>query len=521
MAAAWNEEQFRHFQPAEKYSAEMTVVMQCVRQLDQLMKDYRQKRWQRVVEIYEGNREHFDSCSDYLTGFKPHVEEAFRQTTMLFQRQITTALDENDDQALEKILSERGQGFSSVALLDYFTRLGALSAEDRERAGLALERLAVIREIKTYLARVDAQDRAVELFDEKEQVLRLTDSQALSRTDRSALYDARRALARDTLRQAVTLNDDDKILVAAGAALAVGWALPDSTLDRVRQAAERQAARARLAQADNVRDRIIAYDDELLAHDRHLAQGTRQEIESTRSVFKWLLAARRAIRRNDVRAIAVLVSDPAQAHELALHLEPSEKLVLERVQAAVQTLHPLREAIAIRPRTMAALQQIVDLCAPAEMMQTLEQLLSPFEKKQVRNALDTYTAIDELNRLTQAPDMAFIKLAIARTYQTAQAAGVVLPGDLNWTRIRTALRFHEEWSMLVAAIHSGDEHAIFQAWNPTTLNEGLELLDERDRLVLVKALQNTTRSARIASALASQDAERIAYVQRELDALNS
>lgn len=516
MAAAWNEELFKHFQPAEKYRTEMAVALQCVRHLEQLRTEYRQKKWQRVVDIYEAQREHFDTCSDYLTGYKPHVEEAFKQITMLFRLRFQTALEQNDDEALEKVLTERAPGYTSAAMLDHFERLQVLSADDRKRAALALERLMVIRQIRSYLERVDAQDKALTLYEENEHSLRLADSKALTKSDRSGLYEARRAHTRDALREAVIRGDDDQILLAASAAMAVGWALPDGTLDRVRQAAERKAARERVAQANNERDLIIAYDAEVLATDRQFDPDKREEIENARRVYKPLLALRRAIKRNELRAVANLVNDPVQARELVKHLEPSERIVVERVQEGVRVLPELTAALAIRPRTEPALAQIAALSGTPETTKTFELLLPAFEKKQLRNALDTYEAIDELNRLAQAPEMAWIKLATAQTYKKATAAGVVLPDTLNWTKIRAALDFQERWSALTVAIEAGDERAIFEAWNPNYLHEGLDLLSDKDKVVLLTALQNTSRNERIASALASDDAKRVAFVQREL-----
>ncbi len=516
MAAAWNEELFGYFQPAEKYRAEIAVANRCVRHMEQLRTEYRQKRWQRVVEIYEANREHFDSCDDFLNGYKPHVEEAIRQLTLQLQQRFNAALEQNDDEALEKILTERASGYTSFAMLDYYERLGILTTEDRTRGVLALERLGVIREIKNYLARVNSQDRALDLYDDKEHELHLADSRALSKNDRSALYDARRARSRDTLRQAVISGDDEQILAAATAALAVGWVLPDATLERVRQAAGRRAARARVAQADNERDLIIAYDEELLADDKLLAQGKRDEINNARRVFKPLLALRRAIRRNDLRAVSVLIQDPALAVGLMQHLDGSEKVVVERVQQAVQTVVELRKAIADRPWTETMLQQIVDWCEGPENLETIDALLSPFEMKQVRNALATFTAIDELRRLEQAPEMAYIKLAIAATYKKAYDAGVILPNTLNWSKIRAALEFQERWRVLTNALGAGDDRAIFEAWNPGYLHEGLELLNDHEKQTLVRALKNTSRKERIASALASEDMQRIEYVQSEL-----
>jgi len=235
-----------------------------------------------------------------------------------------------------------------------------------------------------------------------------------------------------------------------------------------------------------------------------------------RRVYKPLLALKRAIRRNDLRSIAALVSDPAQARDLTAHLDDSEKVVVQRVQDSVQTLDTLRAVIAVQPRTDVELKQIVDICGTPEAMQTLNLLMSPFEREQVRKALLTYAAVDELSRLENAPEMAYVKLAVARIYHKAHEAGVVLPNSLNWTKIRAALDFDERWSALNAALEAGDERAIFKAWDAKQLNEGLELLTEKDKQLLLKALHNTSRSERLATALASDDEERVAYAKREI-----
>lgn len=516
IAAAWDPELFDHFQPAEKYRADAVIAKRCVKTLDQLVSEYRRQRWQGVVDIYESQRDHLDFCSDFLTGLKAHVEEARKQIDMMFKLRLKTALDQNDDEAVEKILSERGGSYTPVAMLDNPERVGVLTADERQAAALALERLTVIREIKTYMARKDTQDRALALYDGREAELHLADSKALTKNDRTALYDARRAFTRDELRQAVTLGDDDRILLAATAALAVGWTLPDTTLDRVRLAAERKAARDRVARATDERELLIAYDEELLSNDRQIGDAKREAIADSMRVYKPLHALRRALERNDLRAVALLTSDPSQAYELVAYLDDSERSVVARVQEALLALEQLRTAIAVTPRTGEVLQQIVDLCGGSETMQTLNLLMSPFEKEQVRKALATFAAVDEMTRLDNAPEMAYIKLAIAKTYHKAIEAGVVLPGTLNWSKIRTALEFETRWSTLTTAIEAGDERAIFEAWNPVYLHEGLELLGEKDKEVLIKALQNTSRRQRLADALASNDAERVAFARREL-----
>ncbi len=91
-----------------------------------------------------------------------------------------------------------------------------------------------------------------------------------------------------------------------------------------------------------------------------------------------------------------------------------------------------------------------------------------------------------------------------------------MPGPLNWGKIRAAVDFQERWDALNVALQSGDEHAIFRAWNPTHLYDAVDLLNERDRATLSAALQKRGRDERLASALASQDMERVSYARREL-----
>lgn len=515
IAAAWNQELFYHFQPAEKYRTEVALANECVSKLERLVAEYRRGHWQGVVKLYDADREHFDVCTDFLTGYKQHVDEARKQVVALFRQRLTLALDQNDDEALEKILFEGGQGYQPRAALDYFEREKILTAEERKRLALALERLSTIRHIEGYLSRKDTQAQALELFDAQATELRLEDSKALSRFDRTALYEARRANARDTLREAVIRGDDDEILFASNAALAVGWTLPETTLDRVRLAGQRKAARERVAQANNERDLFIAFDD-ALTDDRQPGEGGREALGNRNRLYKPLLALKRAIRRNDFRAAASLLRDAPDVRELAAHLDDSENAIVASVQAAVQTLNQLRELIAVQPRTEAVVKQIVNLTDKQETLQTLNLLMSAYEKEQVRIALVTHAAVDELKRLDQAPEMPLIKLAIAKTFNKAHEAGVVLPNSLNWGKIRAAVNFETQWSALTRAIDAADERAIFVAWNPTLLYEGLELLGERDKQTLLKALQKTSRDERLKSALASNDAERIAFAKREL-----
>lgn len=514
IAAAWNQELFSHFQPAEKYRSEVALAYECVSKLEWLVAEYRRGHWQGVVNLYEAQRKHFDVCSDFLTGYKQHVEEARKQVTNLLKQQLTVALDQNDDEEVEKILFEGGKSYRPGVGLDSVERAQSLSAEERKRPMLALERLSAIRRIEGYLSQKDTQAQALELFDDKAAALHLEDSKALSRYDRTALYEARRAFARDTLREAMIRGDDDEILFASNAALAVGWTLPEATLDRVRQAGQRKASRERVAQATNARDRLIAFDPELV-DDGQLGEGRREAMRTTARLYKPVLGLKRAILRNDFRAVASLLREGVDVQELAAHLDDSENAVVASVQEAVQTLKRVRELIAVEPRTEAVVKQIVALCEKQETRQALNLLMSAYEKEQVRLALVAHAAVDELNRLDQAPEMPFIQLAIAKTFNKAHEAGVVLPSSLNWGKIRAAVNFEAQWSALTRAIDAADERAIFVAWNPTLLYEGLELLGEKDKETLFKALQKTSRDERLKSALASNDAKRIAFANRE------
>lgn len=520
IAAAWNDELFSAFQPAEKYRADVAVANRCVQTLDRLVAEYRRQHWQAVIDIYESWREHFDTCTDYLEGFKNHVEEARKQIALKYKQRLQRALDLDDDEELERIVSQEAVGYNPRAVLDYFERLQVLTREEREQATRALERLKTIREITKYLGDMNAQDKALALYDEKADELQLADSTTLTRQDRMALYEARRAKTRDALRHALLSRDDNQILAAASAALASGWTLRDATLDLVRDAGERKAARDRVAQAGNAQELLIAYDDEVLNEDKQFAGDKRETIQSARRVLKPLLALKRAIKRNDVRTIATMAAAPAQLQELVTHLDSSEKDVLARMQTAIQTMHSLRKALSIQPRTEQTLKQIVNLTSMADQARPLELLMTPYEKEEVRKALATFAAVDELSRLENAPDMPYIKLAIAKTYHTAYQAGVVLPNSLNWTKIRGALEFAERWSALTRALEAGDERAIFRAWNPAHLHDALELLTERDRQVLKNALQNISRRERLRSAIASNDEQRITYAKGEMQNLS-
>lgn len=515
IAAAWNQELFDNFQPAEKYRGAVADAMQCVQTLDRLVAEYRRQHWQAVIDIYESSRQHLDGCNDFREGFQNHVEEARRQLTLNYKQRLKSALDQDDDEELEKILSREAPGFTARAVLDHFERLQVLTAAERERAMRALERLRTVREIKRYLASKDSQAQALALYDERSAELELTDSKTLTTQDRMALYDARRAQTRDALRDALVSRDDNQILGAAAAAFAAGWTLRDATLDLVRDAGERKAARDRVLRAGSPEELLIAYDDELLNDDKQVAE-KRESVESARRLWKPLLALKRAIKRNDVRALATILSNPADAKELVSHLDASEKDTVVRTQTALQTLRELREALAIQPRTIETLDQIVHLSGTSDTLRTLELLMTPYEKEQVRKALATFAAVYELSRLEQAEDKPSVKLAIAKTYHEAYGAGVVLPNTLNWTKIRTALEFEDRWNDLTQAIESGDERAIYAAWNPLHLREALGLLTEKDKHTLQRALQNTARRERLRNAFASDDEERIAYAKGEI-----
>src|SRR5581483_3625540 len=485
ITTAWNDELFNHFQPAEKYRRDVAVAKQCVQTLDRLVTEYRRQHWENVIEIYHAWREHFDACSDYLEGFQNHTEEAFRQVGLKYKQRIQSALEHDDDEELEKILFEQVAGAKPGVLLE---RLQMLTPDERNQITHALERLRTARQILKYLEHLDTQEQALALYNEKLVELRLADSKTLTTQDRMALYEARRAQTRDALRHALVTGDDDQILAAASAALAAGWTLRDETLDRVREAGERKAARDRLLKADSEQERLIAYDDELLSEDKQLPLDKRAAIQSTQRLLKPLLALKRAIKRNDVRTIAGMVSDPAQAKELTALLGPSEQDIVARTQEAMQTLHELREILALQPRTEESIKQIVDLSSRSLVAKPLELLMTPYEKEQVRKATVSLVVVDELRRLEQAPEMPYTKLAIAKTYHKAYEAEAFFPDTLNWSKIRAALEFEERWNALSRAIEADDERAIFAAWIPTQLHDALDLLTEREREILQKAL---------------------------------
>jgi hypothetical protein len=520
IAAAWDDSLFRHFQPAAKYWDEAALAKKCVRSLELLVTEYRRKRWQAVVDIYNEDSAHFDACLDFQTNFKQHVEEAHRQVADEYKRRLEKALNENDDQALEDILSDKSLGYRPTAMLQVLEQMHVLSEDDRARAARALERLAVVRQVKAQLERKDGQEAALALFDAKADTLHLADSKALTKADRAALYEARRAQTRDNLRQAVMRGDDAEILAAAAAALAAGWAMPDGTLELVRQAGERQAARERMAKAYDETERLIAYDEELLSDDKQISQSTREELETTKRRFRELLALRRALKRNDFRTVAGLIADPEQARELAALLDDTEREELTKAQYFIETGNDIRATMAAEPRSEANVMHIAQLCANPETKRAMRLLMSAYEFEQLEKLLLTAATMDELKKLENAPDMPYIKLAIAKTYNKAREAGIVLPGDMNWSRIRSAVEFQERWSELTRALEANDENAVFRVWNPTHMYEALDLLGERDKQTLSRSLQNKGRTARLESALASGDAERVAFVGRELAGSN-
>ncbi len=427
IAMAWDDSLFNHFQPAEKYRAEVETARKCVRSLELLVTEYRRKHWQGVLDIYRTQSDHFDSCLDFQTNFKSHVEQARRELADDFKQRLETALARNDDEELEKILAESNLGYRPSAMLQVLEQMQVVNADQRALAAVALERLAVIRQIQNYLSRLDTQDRALALYDDKQAEFHLADSRALTKADRSALYEVRRAHARDSLRQAVIHGDDKELLTAAAAALAAGWTLPDSTLELVRQAGERQAARDRVSNAKSETELLVAYDDELLRNDKDIDPATHDTVENTRRSYKALLAVRRAIKRNDLRTVAALITDPEQAQELAALLDDSERDVLLRVHYSVQNLNELRAVLAAQPLTQASLLQVTELCGNLETRHNLTLLMSPYENQQVNRALLAANVVDELTRLDNAPDNALIKLAIAKAYRKHRMQASVCP----------------------------------------------------------------------------------------------
>lgn len=502
IAAAWNEELFDHFQPADTYRADVATANRCVQTLERLVAEYRRQHWQSVMDIYETSREHFDACSDFRESFQNHVAEARRQLARALKERVQRVLDRADDEELERIVAGGG-GSKTGAALDTLQQQELLTPGERARIRQALERLAIIRQVVRDLGNLNTQAQAVALYDEKQPELRLADSQALTTQDRVALYEARRAQTRDALRSAIVKREDNEILTAAGKALAAGWSLRDATLDLVREAGERKAARDRLTKAVGEPELLVAYDDELWSEE---APGPQEAVEAARRRFKPLLALQRAIKRNNLRAVARLISDPSTARELVPRLSAAEQAVVARTQSALESLTELRELIAQQPRTLETLRQIVTL-AGADREHTLEALLSPYERQELHKATLMFQALDELRRLEQAPDMPYVKLAIARTYHQARAGGMVLPEGLNWGKIRAALAFEEKWTALARALERGDEHGIFRAWNPTLLHDAFDLLSERDQQKLLQALDNARRG--------TGDSQRLALARGE------
>jgi hypothetical protein len=515
IAAAWDASLFDHFQPADKYRGEVTTALRCVQTLERMVTAYRRQNLESVVEQYEGWQEHWDHCKDSAESFRDHVQEAYRQIAVQAKQRLQLALDQDDDEQLEKLVLANVPGTRREKLLDYLDRNQLLTPEDRTRTKQALARLAIVREIQRYLAHVDTQQQALALYDEKAAELRLNDSRTLTTQERLALYQARRTRSLEGLRNALISRDDEQIVIAATAALAVGWTLSDETLALVREASERRAARERVSQAGSAQERLIAFDETLLSDDKLLPPGERAAMQSAYELRKPLLTLRRAIQRNDVRIIAALVIDPAQTRDLVAHLDDTEKYVVNQVQMAMQSLDELRNLFQVEPRTEMVLAQIVNLADAPGVAQPLEQLLTPFEKQELRKARIAFQVTDELARLGPAPDIPYVKLAIAKSYRQAQVAEVSLPDTVNWNKIREALAFEEQWSALRRAIEGGDERAIFRAWNPGHLYPALDMLSENEREVLATALQNTSRNERMESALYSKDEARIAFARQE------
>ncbi len=528
IAASWKQEQLDEFPPAAKYRGDVELANRCVQTVARMVAEHRRGHWAEVLAIYDSWRDHFDYCHDYQTAFKVYVEHAHRQLSLeKFKPRLQRALEQNDDAELEKVLSEASI-LTHSPILEFFEQERVLTAAERARAVLALERLAVIREIQAYLERKDTHAQALALYDEKLQELQLTESQALTALDRIALYEARRAQTRQAFRDAVLSGDDARMLAAANAALAAGWTLSEATMEVLRQASERQAARERLLHAGSERDLVIAYDAALLAEDRKLEPEKRETVEAVQRLYKPLLALKRAVKKNDVRTIAAYVADSAQLQELTPHLDAAEKLVVTRVQAAAELHAKLRPLLAAAPHSEETLQQIAALChvspgnstpssrSTSETLRTCQVLMTPFEQDQLHKALLAFRLVDELRQLDHPRPSPLVKRAIAQTYQKALAEGIILPMTLNWSKIRMAVDFEERWSALMRALDANDEQAIFAAWNPAQLYEALDLLSDKQKQTILTAVQNVSRRERLANALASDDEQRIAYARREL-----
>lgn len=496
MAAAWNEPLFRGFPPAERYRPAAESAIRCAQTLNTLVIEYRRGHWDTVIGIYGSWREHFDQCQDYLTAFAVYVQAAREKIAVQYKPQLLQALQQNDDAELEGLIFKAAAVMKPTPLSEYFGRVLQLTPAEQERVKLARDRLATIREVQRRLNYKDAQEQALALYDQKADSLRLTESNALTANDRVALYEARRAQTRQALREAIAANDDDQIIVAANAALAAGWSLPEATLEIIRQAGERQAARERVEQAENLRDLFVAYDAELLDQDRKLTRDKRDTIRMTQAVYKPLLALKRAIKKYDLRTIAALVGDQTQLYDLLTQLDDSEKGVVMRVQVAFETLQGLRRALAQQPYTEATLKSVSELYDPPETARMLDALMTPLERGQVRKALAAYALVGELKQLDRAPVIPANKLAIAQTVRRAQAEGLVIPNTLNWSKIRAALEFEARWNALKQAIEKNDERAIWKAWNPNLMYEALHMLSEPDQQLLRQVLQPARRGAR-------------------------
>jgi hypothetical protein len=187
-----------------------------------------------------------------------------------------------------------------------------------------------------------------------------------------------------------------------------------------------------------------------------------------------------------------------------------------RVDAALRTLRELRSALAAQPRTEQVLNRIADLCREPETAKTCESLMTPTEKEQLRKALIAAAAVEKLNQLDKVPLSPTNKLAIAKTYYHVSGEGIVLPTTLNWSKIRIAVEFMGRWNALTQALAANDEVAIFEAWNPAQMYDALELLSDEDKVTLLRAVKNTSRRERLENALASDDAQRVAFAKREL-----
>ena len=515
IAETWNEKLFQDFKLAEKYRDEYLEAEACVQASKRLVIAYEGKDWQTVLAIYASHQVHFSQCADFAADYQNKVVDARQQLAVVYAEQLKQAIHRNDDIQIEAVTNKANAVLKIVTLMQVLETMNAFTETERKRAELALTRMPVVREIQALLPRRESQTRALALYDANVVPLQLSESNALTALDRVALFEARQNQKRRALKTALKNEDEDNIIVVAAAANAVGSTLSPAIQERVQLAHARRAARTRVQDAKTDVELLIAYDQEILEDDPKFANEKRQAVATARSLFKPMVALKRALQRKDRRKIAALTENGTDVALIA-QLDDWEKTAVSEARAALESLEELRDALAISPSTKETLERVVRLYSAPGVARALESLLTPNEKLQIRWTLAAKDVLDELEKLGAAEPSAQQQLKIAQLYRAARRAGDVIPRILDWTILRAALEFEEHWTALTSALELQDEGAIFDAWDSCYRLQALTLLTESQKQILQQALRRVGRREYLFRAQNSGDAERIAFAQSEI-----